>query len=996
MFKKDKKMRQPRNLPTLAATMIFIAIVSLPSFAQHNRILGAIDDSQTVTLKGNMHPSSQLQNDKGLVESDYKLSNITLSFRASAKQQADLKQLLADQQDPSSPSYHKWLTPQEYADRFGLSQSDVNKIVVWLKSHGFTVEKIANGRNWVRFSGSAQQVTATFHTEIHRYDVNGETHIANASEPSVPKAIAGMVIGIRGLDDFRPHPSSMLQKVIPNTSFLLQLHPEYSSGGSNYLAPDDIATIYNVAPLLNATPTAYDGTGQTIGIVGQSQVNLTDISAFRTLFGQTAVTPQVVTVAPDPGFTSAEIEGDLDLEWVGAVARNAALVYDVAMSAFTAADDVIDNNRSQVLSISYSLCEAQATLAGSQQFQSEVQKGNTMGITTLASSGDAGAAGCDDQNSESFANQGLAVNIPASIPEVTAVGGTTFSEGTGSYWGANGAHSGSALSYIPEVTWNDGALGTNKSGGLWGSGGGVSTFFPKPSWQTGTGVPADGFRDVPDVAMNSSAAHDGYLLCASGGCPGSLSVVGGTSASTPVFAGLVAILSQYSVANGIQATSGMGRINDRLYQLAQSNPTTFHDVTTGTNIVQCTNGTPNCTAPSDSFGYTAGVGYDQVTGLGSVDANALMTNFNPLVATTTTLAASATSITIGTSVTFTATVTPASGTTIPTGTVTFSNGGTTLGTGTLNGSGVATLATTALPAGNDSVTASYAGDSTFTGSTSSAVSVTVAQGTTTTTVSASAAQVALGASITFTAKVLQAAGSIVPTGTVTFTDNANALGSSPLTNGTATLSTSSLAAGVYSITATYNGDTNYLVSSGSTPATIVDFTITANPTSISVSPGSTGTTNLTLTPNPVTFNPSVSVTCSGAPSEATCSVNPSSTTVNGSTVAVSLNTTAPHVLKNHTARSQGSGPIYAMFLPLLGIVGLARKRKQARRTLGWLGLIVVLAMSTLWLSSCGGGGGSSGPSDPGTPAGSYNLTVTVATSSGTSISKNITIPLTVQ
>jgi len=892
-------MRQSRKLTPLAATVLFAVIVSLPSFAQHNRIPGTIDDSQPVMLKGNLHPSSQLQNDKGAVESDYKLSNISLSFKASAKQQADLKQLQADQQNPSSPNYHKWLTPQEYADRFGLSNSDMNKIEAWLRSRGFTIEKVATGRNWIRFAGTAQQVSQTFRTEIHRYQVNGETHIANASEPSVPKAIAGMLIGIRGLDDFRPHPSSIVKQVIPNTSFLLQGHPDYSSGGSNYLAPDDIATIYDVAPLLGAAPTAYDGSGQTVAVVGQSQVNLTDISEFRSLFGQTAITPQVITVPPDPGFTSAEIEGDLDLEWIGAVARNASMVYDVAQSAFTAAEDVIDNDRANVLSISYSLCEASAGLAGSQQFQSEVQKGNLMGITTLASSGDANAAACDDQNSVSFASLGLAVNIPASVPEVTAVGGTEFNEGAGNYWGTNGTHSGSALSYIPEMAWNDGALGQNyPPGGIWGSGGGVSTFFPKPSWQAGTGVPADGFRDVPDVAMNASAAHDGYLLCASNGCPGSLSVVGGTSASTPVFAGLVAILNQYSVANGIQTTSGMGLINDRLYGLAQSNPTVFHDVTTGTNIVQCVNGTPNCTAPSDRFGYNAGVGYDQVTGLGSVDANLLVTTFAQRTTTTTAVTASATTIVLNGSVTLTATVAPSSGTGVPTGAVTFTANATSIGSGTLNSSGVAVLTTTSLPAGLVSVTGTYAGDASFTGS------------------------------------------------------------------------------------------------SGSIPINVDDFTMSANPTTIVISAGSTGSTNIVLSPNPATFNPTVNVSCSGQVPEGSCTVSPSSTTLNGGAVSVSVTTTAPHALKSHPARSEGSGLIYALFLPLFGIVRLFGKRKSARRSLGWLGLIAILAMSTLWLSSCGGG--SSSPSDPGTPAGSYSLTITATTSSGTTITKNLTVPLTVQ
>jgi subtilase family serine protease len=957
-----------------------------------------------VPLKGNVHSPSLLQNDKGLVESDYQLTNITMSFKGSAKQQADLKQLLADQQDPSSPNYHKWLTPQEYADRFGLSRSDINKIAAWLTSHGLTIEQVANGRNWIRFGGTAQQVSQAFHTEIHRYEINGEMHIANATEPSVPKAISGMVIGIRGLDDFRPHPSSLGKKALPHTGFLLQAHPEYSPGGGfNYLAPDDIATIYDTLPLLNASPTAFNGTGVTIAIVGQSDVTMSNVTSFRTLFGLPSITPTVIVVPPDPGFNGAETEGYLDLEWSGAVARGANLIYDVAQSAFTAAEDVIDNNRAPVLSVSYSLCEASAGLAYAQSIQSEAQKGNSFGITIMASSGDAGAAGCDDQNSEVVANLGLAVNVPASIPEVTAVGGTEFNENGGSFWGADGPHFGSALSFIPEMGWNDGAEGTNSAGGLWGSGGGVSTFFAKPSFQTGPGVPADGFRDVPDVAMSASADHDGYVLCAATNNCSTITgagIVGGTSASAPVFAGVIAILNQYSVANGFQKTAGMGNINTRLYPLATGTPTAFHDVTTGSNIVPCTNGTPNCTntsTPPDAFGYKAGVGYDQVTGLGSVDANNFITSFSPLVGTTTTLTSSASSINIGASVTFTATVTPASGTTTPTGTVTFKNGSATLGTGSLNSSGVATLPTTGLPAGTDSVTASYAGSSSFTGSTSAAVSVTVAQGTSTTSLTVTPSQAANGATVTLKATVVQSAGSIVPTGTVNFSANGTPVGTATTldSSGVASVTTNSLAPKPYSITASYGGDSNYSGSSNSQPLTVVDFTFNT-PAAISVAPGSSGTSTVIITPNPTTFNPSVNVTCSGAPSESTCTVNPSSPTLaaNGSSITVSVTSTAPHALKKQTARNSGAGPIYAMALPLLGIVGLARKRRRMRKSLGWLGLMLVLAMSTLWLSSCGGGG-SSGPSDPGTPAGTYNLTVTVV-SSAPSINKSVTVPLTVQ
>jgi uncharacterized protein (TIGR03437 family) len=207
--------------------------------------------------------------------------------------------------------------------------------------------------------------------------------------------------------------------------------------------------------------------------------------------------------------------------------------------------------------------------------------------------------------------------LPASVPEVTGVGGTTFAEtATGTFWASvNGGYGYSALSYIPETGWND----TSKVGHLAASGGGMSVFFPKPVWQTGPGVLGLNVRFVPDVALSSSPQHDPYFLISNG----TNSLNGGTSAATPVFAGMVLLMNQYL------GTNGLGNINPGLYQLA-SNPlnvcTTnnpapacvFHDIQTGTNIVPCTAGTGGCT--NGILGYSAGPGYDMVTGLGSVDA----------------------------------------------------------------------------------------------------------------------------------------------------------------------------------------------------------------------------------------------------------------------------------------------------------------------------------------------------------------------------------------
>ncbi|MFZ0759420.1 MAG: protease pro-enzyme activation domain-containing protein, partial [Candidatus Sulfotelmatobacter sp.] len=185
-------------LPLFASTLCLAA--------QPDRITSPISSGRTVALARSVHPKAQPQYDRGAVEPSFALSYVTLVVAPSPSQQIALDQLLAQQQDRSSPNYHKWLTPEQYAERFGLSQNDVNKISAWLKAQGFTVLSVPRGRNAVIFSGTAAQVKSAFKTEIHRYDVNGEKHIANSSAVYIPAALNGVVTGIRGLADFRPKP----------------------------------------------------------------------------------------------------------------------------------------------------------------------------------------------------------------------------------------------------------------------------------------------------------------------------------------------------------------------------------------------------------------------------------------------------------------------------------------------------------------------------------------------------------------------------------------------------------------------------------------------------------------------------------------------------------------------------------------------------------------------------------------------------------------------
>ena len=677
-----------------------------------------------MTLSGHVPAKARPEDDQGPVDASMRLRSVTLALKPSDSQQADLDKLLAEQQDPSSANYHHWLTPDEYAERFGASSDDVNKIVAWLQQQGLTIGAVARARNAITFSGTAAQVESAFGTRIHRYQVDGQQHYANATDPTIPEALGAIVNGIRGLNDFRMTPKKIKLKSLGPGVF----EPDYtSSKGNHYIAPDDLATIYNIKPLYDA---GISGAGQKLVVVGQTQINLSDIQQFRSNFGLPASDPQVILVPnlKDPGIVSDDLpEADLDLEWAGAVARNASLIYVYSNDVTDALQYAIDQNLAPVISMSYGFCEGQAAQSDAQTLQSWARQANAQGMTWFAASGDSGAADCA---TNARSGGGFSVDLPASIPEVTGGRGTTFSEGGGTYWNStNNANRRHGFSYIPETVWNDTGTGDPSAGG-----GGFSVCLRNPPGRLDRGVPNAGGRNVPDVSLAASAEHDGFLIYSSG----NLQVVGGTSVAAPSFAGMAALLNDQLVSSGAQAAGGLGNMNPKLYSLAQSAPGVFHDVTTGDNSVTITcSRARNCV--SGTYGYSAGPGYDRATGLGSVDAYNLISAWrggNGILSKATallTLSSSASSVVSTGSVTLTATLRAANGGT-PLGSVTFYLGGSALGTAALaangDGSSTATLTVSAsqLPAGGGTVTGQYSGDSSYNGATAS-VTVTVISST---------------------------------------------------------------------------------------------------------------------------------------------------------------------------------------------------------------------------------------------------------------------------
>jgi len=603
-------MRRFATVIPLTASALSLFISNAPAQAQNAlpqpRIHGAIDDRRTVRLPGNRHPLARPEYDAGVADPATRMDRMILVLQPDAAQQEALAGLLQAQQDPHSPLYHRWLTPEDFAARFGVAQHDLDQVVAWLGAQGFSIDEIPAGGRSIIFSGSAALVESAFHTEMHRYRVGSEMHLANAGDPEIPEALAGVVKGVATLHDFR--------RRAMHTRMLAA--PQYSDGSSTYyLSPGDFATIYDVASLYAGGIT---GAGQTIAIVARCNIPIADAQTFRQTFGLPANNPAVIVNGADPGITSEDelVEADLDVEWSGAVAPQATVDFVVSASTQTtdgvdlSAQYIVSHNLAPVMSTSFGLCEAY--MGSDLGFYDNLwQQAAAQGITALVAAGDSGAAGCDG-GSESQATGGLAVNGLCSSPYSVCVGGTEFNEGSNSsqYWSAgNASNWSSALGYIPEMVWNE--SGNNGGSGLWAGGGGASAYYSKPAWQSAPGVPADGQRDVPDVSLTASL-HDGYLFVYEGG----MYYVGGTSAASPSFAGLMALVDQ-------QTGAGQGNANTTFYALATLQGSGglgyFHDIVTGNNSVP------------GLAGFSAAPGYDQASGLGSVDAAILVNHWNDAI-----------------------------------------------------------------------------------------------------------------------------------------------------------------------------------------------------------------------------------------------------------------------------------------------------------------------------------------------------------------------------
>ena len=943
----------------LSATLPALSQATAPGTTLHPRITAPIENSSRALLVGSRPPRANPADDIGAVPATMQLQGMSLVFSRTPVQQTALDSLVAAQQDLASPLYHQWLSPEQFAARFGVAAADIATVESWLQSQGFSIDSVSRSRNSIFFSGNAGLVASAFGAPLHYF--RGEaignqpavTHFAPSTDLSIPAALSSTVLAITNLSSFRPHS----QLKLPGR---LAPQPEFTSNksGSHFLTPGDIATIYDVTPAYNSGLT---GANQSIVIIGQTAVSLTDISNFQTAVGIPGKAPIPVLV-PSSGAAAVvagdESESDLDLEYSSTIARGAQIYFvytgnSTTYNAFDALQYAVNERLAPIISSSYGACETSLGQANFNALDAILAQAATQGQTVVSSAGDSGSTDCHNVTTLTVAQQqALSVDYPASSQYVTGMGGTEFSNadvaagatpGTATtYWApTNGSDVvSSALSYIPEMVWNDDAafLAAGSTTPLSSGGGGISAFTKQPSWQTGTigGVAfptiGNGMRLVPDISLTASPGNAPFAYCtsditawstkANGASPpyqvascnsglrdsssGYLNLAGGTSFDAPIFAGLVAIINQS------QNSTGQGVINSTLYSLAATSAysTAFHDITSGGN--QCMAGATYCSTAGTSQ-YAATTGYDAASGLGSIDFDVLLKAW-PNYAAASAVPSSTTTLTA-------ATTTPAA-------------------------------------------------------SAADMVTITVA---------------ALNSSTT------------TPTGTVSLVVDGGIATSLPLTAGAASYSFASATPGTHVLVATYSGDANFGASSGtltlsipgaitttgpsftiaaSVPAAVAGGSSTSSTLSVTPAGGYTGTVKFTVgVPTGLTnfcysASNAVVTSASNRPGTLTLYTNASTCNSLGLTV-LSRPVTSPGTALSSPPAAPASPwkrmPIPAALAGMLLFAGFRRRSRLLRAGMA-LCLLLALSLSGLGLTGCSNSSSSVAASN--TPAGAYTITVT--------------------
>jgi subtilase family serine protease len=543
--------------PRRRASLLFAlsSLITLtPLHAQRALITQPVDETARVVLRGNVHPLAKTEFDRGQVSDSDSTGTLVLVLGRSAAQQVALDSYVISASMPGTPSFRQWLTPAEYGKRFGASPEDIATITQWLSSHGFTVEQVSPASNAIRFSGNIGAVRLAFQTEIHRYEADGQMHLANVSEPSIPAALAPVVRGVSSLNDFHPQPHVIRGGHATFKTKPGAVRPELTIYGPGNWGPEDYdvyflpvtgdaAIIYdmpNAAMNSVYSGTTWTGAGVTIGIASDSNLSasaIADVANYRSLFLNeplaTATTdaqlPKVVVDGNNPGVNSDELEVLQDVEMAEAFAPKAlTTIYtsantDLQGGLFLAIQRAVDDNAVAILNISFGNCE-QNLGAATNAFLNEIyEQAAAQGISITVSTGDSGSAGCDADTVGfgAAASAGLAVNGLASTPWNVAVGGTDFNvlfttslstleqyiqvPSTSATMIGRSPYFATALGYIPEEPWNDSTnvftTYQNNAPYQWGNG-------PENTLAGGGGISS---AAVCSVAIGSSGSCSGKM-----------------------------------------------------------------------------------------------------------------------------------------------------------------------------------------------------------------------------------------------------------------------------------------------------------------------------------------------------------------------------------------------------------------------------------------------------------------------------------------------------
>ncbi len=667
-----------------------------------------IQNGERAHLLGSTNPLAASSHDRGRMQRDQHLNKMILQLKRTPDQRQELDLLIAQQQNPRSPDRRHWLTASQVGDLYGPSQADVTKVAQWMTSRGFRIGRIAKSRTSITFSGNVDAIESTFGAQVHTFTAGSTTFPGIVGEASIPAALQDVVGGVvlaipLSQSNFGGMATGVTVKRSAAPGNILPQMTLPDGTGGNYLivTPQDFATIYNVRP---TWAQGITGAGQTIAIPAASNVRADDWLKFRTSFGLPVVPLNIIHPGcADPGLDANGIgEASVDVQWAAAAAPDAdvqlASCPDSTYSsgAITALENLIDSSTPPpIISWSYGSCERTLDQATRDYIQDLLQQAAAQGTSVFVSAGDAGPGFCEPY-AQWIAN-GIDVNAWAATPYAVAVGATDFSDAysgtTSQYWDLSHRSTSaelykSALSYIPEMTWNSSCAsqavyakygigfssmqsfcnsGFN-AGRAIGGGGGASFYTQKPAWQAGVlGNPNDQKRGIPDVALFGATpdwwqhalvycATDPSMLGTACDYDGpSIFAAGGSSFSTPAFAGIQALINQ-------KLESRQGNPNYAYYQIARleynsgvagfgsvstcnaSNGTlsgtdcVFHDIVLGDTTQPCYLTSANCFAGGSVGQYgllssssTSAVptwpatpGWDFATGLGSVDVTNLV------------------------------------------------------------------------------------------------------------------------------------------------------------------------------------------------------------------------------------------------------------------------------------------------------------------------------------------------------------------------------------